>query len=64
MEVALSHLVRNQVEAAHTRSDLLECRCVLMEQWTEFLSVCQKPQILPVRGLPTDLAVFLCSSHA
>ena len=38
MEAALAHVVRNKVEAAHVRSDLFECRRVLMEQWAEFLA--------------------------
>ena len=33
MEAALAHVVRNQVEAAYARLDLLERRRVLMEQW-------------------------------
>ena len=37
MEAALSHVVRNQVEAAYARSDLFERRRILMEQWAEFL---------------------------
>ena len=37
MEAALSHVVRNQVEAAYARSDLFERRRVLMERWAEFL---------------------------
>ena len=38
MEAALSHVVRNQVEAAYARSDLFERRRTLMEQWAEFLA--------------------------
>ena len=37
MEAALSHVVRNKVEAAYARSDLFERRRALMEQWAEFL---------------------------
>ena len=37
METALSHVVRNQVEAAYARSNLFERRRTLMEQWAEFL---------------------------
>ena len=44
MEAALSHVVRNQVEAAYARSDLFERRRVLMERWAEFL----------VQGTATD----------
>ena len=43
MEAALSHVVRNQVEAAYARSDLFERRRVLMEQWAEFLAASRKP---------------------
>ena len=39
MAAALAHVVRNQVEAAYARSDLLERRRVLMEQWAEFPAV-------------------------
>ena len=38
MEAALSHVVRNQVEAAYARSDLFERRRTLMERWAEFLA--------------------------
>ncbi len=38
METALSHVIRNRVEAAYARSDLFERRRVLMEQWAEFLA--------------------------
>jgi len=37
MEAALAHAVRNRVEAAYARPDLLERRRVLMEQWAEYL---------------------------
>ena len=37
MEAALSHVVRNKVEAAYARSDLFERRRALMEQWAKFL---------------------------
>ena len=42
MEAALSHVVRNQVEAAYARSDLFERRRVLMEQWAVFLGAGRK----------------------
>ena len=44
MEAALSHVVRNQVEAAYARSDLFERRRTLMERRAEFL----------VQGTATD----------
>ena len=43
MEAALSHVIRNQVEAAYARSDLFERRRVLMEHWAEFLGTGRKP---------------------
>ena len=38
MEAALSHVVRNKVEAAYARSDLFERRRALMEGWAKFLA--------------------------
>ena len=38
MEAALSHVVRNQVEAAYARSDLFERRRTLMERWASYLT--------------------------
>ena len=38
MEVALSHVVRNKVEAAYARSDLFERRRALMEDWARYLA--------------------------
>ena len=43
MEAALSHVIRNQVEAAYARSDLFERRRVLMQQWADYLAVSRKP---------------------
>ena len=37
IEAALAHVVRNRVDVAHARSDLFECRRVLMEDWARFL---------------------------
>lgn len=37
-EKALAHTIKNQAEAAYRRSDLLEKRRPLMEQWAAFLS--------------------------
>ena len=37
MEAALAHVVSNKVEAAHFRSDLLEKRRELMQQWADYL---------------------------
>ena len=38
LEAALAHVVKNQVEAAHARSDLLESRREVMERWSEYLN--------------------------
>lgn len=38
MEAALAHQVPNHVEAAYFRSDLLDKRRELMQQWAEYLS--------------------------
>ena len=37
MEAALSHVVRNKVEAAYARSDLFERRRILMDDWASYL---------------------------
>ena len=37
VESALAHAVGNATEAAYFRSDLLELRRMLMEEWGEFL---------------------------
>ena len=37
METALAHTVGNATEAAYFRSNLLELRCPLMDEWSEFL---------------------------
>jgi hypothetical protein len=37
-EMALAHKIRNQVEAAYRRGDLLEKRCYLMEDWGQFVT--------------------------
>ena len=38
MEAALSHVIRNQVEAAYARSDLFERRHRLMDDWAGYLA--------------------------
>ena len=38
MEAALSHVVRNKVEAAYARSDLFERRRILMDDWASYLA--------------------------
>ena len=37
MESALAHTIRDKVEAAYARSDLLEKRAILMESWAAYL---------------------------
>ena len=36
-ESALAHVVQNATEAAYLRSDLLERRSALMQQWADYL---------------------------
>ena len=43
MEAALAHQVANKVEAAYFRSDLLEKRRELMQQWADYLAFPQRP---------------------
>ena len=38
MEAALAHKVADEVEAAYFRSDLLEKRRELVQQWADYLS--------------------------
>ncbi len=38
VEAALAHVVKNKVEAAYRRTDLLERRRVLMEDWASYLA--------------------------
>lgn len=42
-EMALAHAVENKVEAAYARSDLLDRRRDLMEQWAIFVSSTESP---------------------
>ena len=37
-EAALAHVVKNKVEAAYARSDLLDSRREVMERWSEYLA--------------------------
>jgi len=37
-EMALAHSIKNKTEAAYARSDLLNIRTELMNQWTEYIS--------------------------
>ena len=38
VETALAHVVKNKVEAAYRRTDLLDRRRVLMEDWASYLA--------------------------
>lgn len=38
IKVALAHVARNRVKAANARSDLLERRRVLMDEWVRYLA--------------------------
>lgn len=51
-EMALAHTIKNKVEAAYRRGDLLEKRALLMADWARY---CDKPiqseaKVLPLRG--------------
>jgi integrase len=37
-EIALAHTIQNKAEAAYARSDLIEKRNQMMEQWAEYLA--------------------------
>ena len=50
MEAALAHAVRNQTEAAYSRSDLFERRRHLMEDWGEYLEVVRGQVVALRRG--------------
>ena len=43
MEAALAHKVTNRVEAAYFRSDLLDCRRKLMQEWADYLTAAPPP---------------------
>ena len=45
IEAALSHVVRNQVEAAYARLDLFERQRVLMEEWSYYCQRSLSPSI-------------------
>ena len=50
-EAALAHTLRDKVEAAYRRGDLLERRARLMNDWAEFLSrPGEAGKVLPMRG--------------
>ena len=37
-EMALAHTIQNKAEAAYARSDLIEKRKQMMDQWAEYLA--------------------------
>ena len=37
-EMALAHTIQNKAEAAYARSDLIEKRNQMMDQWAEYLA--------------------------
>ena len=47
LEVALAHMVQNNVAAADARSDLLE-RWLLMDNWEDYLDD-ERGQVVPLR---------------
>jgi len=50
-ERALAHTVSNQVEAAYHRTDLLEQRRTMMEEWAQHVGGgVASPKIVPLRG--------------
>lgn len=49
-EAALAHTLRNSVEAAYQRGDLLERRRKLMQAWADFALPQTQADVLPIRG--------------
>ena len=45
IEAALAHVVQNNVEAAYARSDLLERRRQLMNDWSAYVNRTQSPVV-------------------
>jgi integrase len=52
-EVALAHTVGNAVARAYQRSDLLEARRALMQQWADFLTR-EPAQVVPLRAMGAE----------
>ena len=50
MERALAHAVADAVEAAYSRSDLLERRRALMAEWSRFATGASSAQVVKLRG--------------
>ena len=49
MELCLAHAVGSSVEQAYARSDLIDKRRVLMDQWATYLSAEASGQVVPMR---------------
>ena len=50
MELALAHAVGDSVEQAYARSELLEKRRRLMDQWATFITVSNARKVVPLYG--------------
>ena len=50
VEVALAHLVGDEVERAYRRGDALEKRRTLMEAWLDFLLADADIRVVPIRS--------------
>jgi integrase len=53
VETSLAHTVGNAVARAYQRSDLLEARRVLMQQWADFLTR-EPAQVVPLRAMEAE----------
>ena len=62
-EIALAHVVANQVEAAYARSDLLERRRPIMEDWARYVSGPSDPESPDPQGQDGDAPVRRASSR-
>ncbi|MGZ4995375.1 MAG: tyrosine-type recombinase/integrase [Methylobacter sp.] len=52
VEMALAHAIKNQVEAAYRRGDLLEKRSRLMEEWARFCNTqSQSADVVPINKM-------------
>ena len=50
VEMSLGHTVGNSVERAYRRTDLLEKRRKLMDDWAQYLSGSQGADVIQIRG--------------
>ena len=48
-EECLAHTIKNKVEAAYRRGDLLQPRAATMERWAQFLTTPAEPAVVPMR---------------